>query len=82
MKRKPGKLKVTELRDFQKRNNLKVDGIFGHQTMGMVLDLEIKATTYPSNPIIKQDSRKGWEQQFPIGIVVGGLIVYFAGLLF
>ena len=43
---KPGKLTTGDLRDlraYQKRNDLKVDGVFGHQTKG-TLFFELSAT--------------------------------------
>ena len=38
--RETGKLRKDELREWQECNGLQVDGLFGNQSMGVVLELE------------------------------------------
>lgn len=46
--RKPGPLNKGELRAFQKRHKLAVDGKFGHQSMGAVIGIESDRDYYKS----------------------------------
>lgn len=84
--RKPGKPKVAEVKGFQERRGITVDGIPGHQTMGEVLAIEtenagLKETVkkLKNAPIDDPDDEEGYRIPGPVWFIVGGLVVYLAG---
>jgi len=46
--RKSGKIKPAEVKSFQTRYGLDVDGKFGHQSMGQLLVVEARLKTGPN----------------------------------
>lgn len=64
-KRKPGKVSAAEVRNFQRRYGIKVDGKFGSQSMGQLLQLELAHDMLASKP----------EPKPAVNVSVGGGLV-------
>ena len=91
MNRPVGPINPEEVKEFQESYFLHIDGKVGNETWGRVRVLEDQnlelvgdierriAELRVQKTLVDKLKTQGWRVQFPIGLIVGGLVVYLAG---